>query len=80
MLHDSGVIKIEGREDPSFGTSVLEIEEDIEANDYFHVSELFGKAIIENNLSDIENILDEKVDLTLYGQNVISGKQNIIQY
>lgn len=80
MLHDSGVIKIEGREDPSFGTSVLEIEEDIEANDYFHVSELFGKAIIENNFSDIEKILDEKVDLTLYGQNVISGKQNIIQY
>ena len=80
MLHDSGVIKIEGKEDPSFEPSVLEIEEDIDTDDYSHVSELFGKAIIENDFSDIEKILDEKVDLTLYGKNVISGKQNVIQY
>lgn len=80
MLHDSGVIKLEGRETPSFEPSVLEIEEDMDTDDYSHVSELFGNAIIENDFSDIDKILDAKVDLTLYGKKVISGKQNVIQY
>ncbi|MBQ4449824.1 MAG: hypothetical protein II900_05275 [Prevotella sp.] len=68
MLHDSGVIKLEGRDPPSFEPSVLEIEEDMDTDDYSHVSELFGNAIIENDFSDIDKILDEKVDLTLYGK------------
>ena len=80
MLHDSGVITIEGRKDPIFGQSVLEIEDGVERSVYFHISELFGKAIIYNNFSDIEKELDEQVNLTLYGKEVILGKKNVIQY
>lgn len=79
-LHDSGVIKIEGRENPTFDPSVLEIEEETDGDDFFRISVLFGKAIIDNDFSDIEKELDEKVNLTIYGKKVITGRQNVIHY
>ena len=41
-LHDSGVIKIEGRENPTFDPSVLEIEENKENNNPFNACEQEG--------------------------------------
>lgn len=80
VLHDTGVIKLKGREDPTSGPSVLEVEEGTERGAYFRISELFGKAIIKNDFSEIENKLDEQVNLTLYPNKVISGCQNVIDY
>lgn len=79
-LHDSGVIKLNGRKDPTFGPSVLEIEEETDRDNYCRISELLGRAIVENDFSEIEKNIDEHVNLTIYKQKVIAGKQNVIQY
>ncbi len=79
-LHDSGVIKLKGREDPTFGPSVLEMEEETDRDNYCRISELFGKTIIDNNFSEFEKELDEQVNLTIYGNKVIAGKQDVIHY
>lgn len=80
MLHDSGVIKIEGREDPQFQPSVLEIEDNINKDSYYQVSEILGKAILSSDFNEFLKYLSTDVVLTLYGKDSITGVTEVINY
>lgn len=80
MLHDSGVIKIEGREYPQFPPSVLEIEDNINKDIYYQVSEILGKAILSNDFNEIQKYLSKDIVLTLYGKASTTGITEVINY
>ena len=80
MLHDSGVIKIEGREDPQFPPSVLEIEDNINKDIYFQVSKILGEAILSNNFKEFEKYLSTDIILTRYRKGSSAGITEVINY
>ncbi len=80
MLHDSGVIKIEGREDPHFAPSVLELEDELNKDLYFQVSKLLGEAILSNSFDEFQKYLSTDIVLTRYGKGSNIGISEVINY